>query len=319
MKISELVVNQVYTVPFVVTAATARETRAKKPYLSLEFYDGTDTIQGNYWDWSSGIIPEKNAILNVTAQVSEWQGTKQLNVKGMSINTELTVADFAPVSTNNISNIYKDAYSLASSIGNDFLRQACLTCLEDLQDLWLTVPGAKTVHHAYLAGTLIHSASVARIAKAIAQNIEGADIDLCIAGGLLHDVGKLFAYKINGAVCEMTDEGMFYEHTFLGAEYLNKLVDLAPFFTPAATTSYELLKHIILSHHGKQEYGAAVPPMCLEAHIVSCADGIDATAEQVRAASHKAGDKKFTDKIWTLGNVPQLTIQYVSSGLKNKE
>ena len=88
LKIKDLEIGKSYTIPLVVLSATARETKAKKPYLALEFYDGTDKIAANYWDWPGKVVPEKNTILNVSGQVIEWQGTKQLNVRGLTTNTE---------------------------------------------------------------------------------------------------------------------------------------------------------------------------------------------------------------------------------------
>ena len=70
LKIKDLEIGKSYTLPLVVTSVTARETKTKKPYLALEFYDGTDKIAANYWDWSGKAKPEVNAILDVTAQVT---------------------------------------------------------------------------------------------------------------------------------------------------------------------------------------------------------------------------------------------------------
>lgn len=318
MKIRELEVNQVVTIPLVVKSATARETKAKKPYLSMEFYDGTDTINGNYWDWGGQNIPPKNAVLDVRAQVTEWQGTKQLNIKGMTTNTTIPLLEFMPSSGNDIAETYKNAYALMSDVKDDFLRDLALSVLEELQDAWLTVPGAKGVHHAYTAGTLIHSYSVARIAKAIAECTPGANVDLCIVGGMLHDVGKLYTYVVDGITIEMTDEGMLYDHIFMGAEFIGNYADNHYKLDELCMLKLEMLRHIILSHHGKLEYGAVVTPMSIEAHIVCHADGVDAAAEQVREQSTKVGHVKFTDRIWTLENRPHMTTQYVQEVMKSR-
>ena len=314
IKIKELEINKMYTIPLVVTAATARETKSKKPYLALDLFDGLDSISGNYWDWGGKSIPEKNSILDINAQVTEWQGTKQLNIKGILNNTTLHISEFTPSSGQNISEIYKEAYSFASVINDDFLRSLTLGVLEDYMDLWITTPGANSIHHAYTAGTLIHSLSVARIAEVMAEAIPGSNLDLVIAGGLLHDVGKLFSYRINGVVCEMTDEGLLYEHMFLGASMLDlKATEAGLIKTEFDIAKLDLLRHIILSHHGQREWGAAVPPMCIEAHIVHHADAIDANAEQIREASTKVGCVKWTDRIWALDNRPHLTTSYIQN------
>ena len=315
MKIKELEVGKSYVIPLVVLAAVVKETKAKKPYLALELYDGTDKITANYWDWSGKAIPEKNTILNVSGQVTEWQGAKQLNVYGLTTNTEKHISEFMPSSGIDIATVYKDAYELASDIGDEFLRSLCLGVLDDLRSLWLTAPAAKGIHHAYTAGTLIHSLSVAQIAKSIAAAIPEANEALVVAGGLLHDVGKLFGYRINGIICEMTDEGKLFDHLFIGAEFVGNYAK--NLLKDAVTDAkIEILRHIILSHHGKQEHGAVVFPAALEAHIVFHADAIDAAAEMIRDSSKKVENSKWTERIWALDNKPHLTTDYIQAVMR---
>lgn len=316
MKIRELEVNQIVTITLVVKSASARETKAKKPYLALEFYDGTDTINGNYWDWGGTNIPQANAVLDVKAQVTEWQGAKQLNVRGMTTNTEVPLSDFAPSSGIDANEVYSNAYALITEVKDDFLRSIALAVFEELHDKWLTVPGAKGVHHAYTAGTLIHSYSVACIAKAIAEHTPGANVDLCVVGGMLHDIGKLYTYKLNGVAIDMTDEGMLYDHIFMGAEFIGNFADNNYKMDELCALKLEMLRHIILAHHGRLEYGSVTVPLSIEAHIVYHADAIDAAAEQVRSQSAKVGNVKWTDRIWPLENRPHLTTQYVAEVMK---
>lgn len=317
MKIRELELNQVVDITLVVKSATARETKAKKPYLSLDFYDGTDSISGNYWDWGGINIPQKNAILDVHAQVTEWQGVKQLNIKDMRTNTEATLGDFAPSSGVDIAETYKNAYAMMSDVKDEFLRDLAISILEELQNEWLIIPGAKSVHHAYAAGTLIHSYSVACLAKALAEKTPGANVDLCTVGGMLHDIGKLYTYKIDGISVEMTDEGMLYDHIFIGAEFIGNFADNHCKMDELCALKLEMLRHIILSHHGKLEYGSVTVPLSIEAHIVYHADAIDAAAEQVREQSAKLGNVKWTERIWPLENRPHLTTQYVAEVMKS--
>ena len=316
MKIRELEINQIVTITLVVKSASARETKAKKPYLQLEFFDGVDTISGNYWDWGGTNIPQANVVLDVKAQVTEWQGAKQLNVKGMTTNTEVPLSDFAPSSGIDANEVYSNAYALITEVKDDFLRSITLAVLEELNDKWLTVPGAKGVHHAYTAGTLIHSYSVACIAKAIAEHTPGANVDLCTVGGMLHDIGKLYTYKLNGVVIDMTDEGMMYDHIFMGAEFIGNYADNHYMMDETCMLKLEMLRHIILAHHGKLDYGSVTVPLSIEAHIVYHADAIDAAAEQVRSQSAKVGNVKWTDRIWSLENRPHLTTQYVTEVMK---
>lgn len=314
MKIKELELNKMCDITLVVMSASARETKAKKPYLVIEFFDGTDRIVGNYWDWTSGNIPEVNAVLDVKAQVTEWQGVKQLNVKSMAISTTRQLADFVPISEYDIAETYKNAYALMSDIHDNALRELAIAILEELKEAWITVPGAKTVHHNYTGGTLIHSYSVAVKAKAIAEVTEGANVDLATVGGMLHDLGKLFTYRMSGVSIDTTSEGKLYEHLFIGAEFVGNFADSHIDTDDLAISGkVRLLRHIILSHHGEREFGSPVTPQCIEAYIVHFADMLDATNEQIRVAAKAAEGRMWTDKVWTLHNSPHVTPEYVSA------
>ena len=311
LTIKDLSVGDTTAITLLVKSASARKTKAGKDYLTLELFDGADTITGNYWDWLSGKTPQPNNVVDVTAQVTEWQGAKQLNISKLTLNNEVPVEYFAPKSNYNIADLYKECYAIICDVKDDFLRCLALEILEKLEHKWLTIPGAKTVHHAYIGGTLVHSLSVCKIAKAMAKEIPGANEDLCVVGGLLHDVGKLYTYQLNGAVINMTDEGMLYDHVFMGAEFVGSTAEELFVMDDLKDRKVEMLRHIILSHHKQLEYGSPVIPVSIEAQIVAHADSVDALAETIRAASSKVGNAMWTDRIWSIGNKPCLTTQYV--------
>lgn len=301
IKIAEMYVGMMGTTSLVVSSVSARKTKRGNDYLNLEFYDGIDKIVANYWDWGGTSMPSVNAIVDVDFQVSEYAGAMQLTVSAMRLNKTLSIAEFAPKTDIDIELTYKDAYALAADIKDDTLRGICLDCLDKYQALWLTVPGAKTIHHAFMGGTLVHSLSVARIAKAMAKQIPVANVDLATAGGLLHDIGKLQSYVINGVTIDMTDYGRMYEHLYLGARMIE---DAAMHYHNKQLI--DLLVHIILSHHGIREHGAVVPPCLVEAHIVYHADSVDAATQMIVEAARKSKDSNWTDRIYGLENTPHI-------------
>lgn len=320
MKIKDLTTNEIVDITLVVVSATARETKAKKPYLALELYDGTDRINGNYWDWVTGNIPAVNTILDINAQVTEWQGVKQLSIKSMRTCTTKILADFAPTAEYDLAATYKEAYSLMSDVKDEDLRTIALALMEELRVSWLTVPGAVSVHHNYIGGTLVHSLGVAKKAKVLAEVTDGANVDLAVVGGMMHDLGKLFTYRLNGVNVEMTANGKLYEHIFMGAEFVGNFAEAhVDTDNPYVYAKVRLLRHIILSHHGQLEYGSPVTPQCIEAYIVHHADSVDATNEQIRVATKSVGTDTFwTEKLWALSNRPHLSHTYVSDIMKGK-
>lgn len=321
-KIKDLKVGTTDTITLVVVSSSVRQTKAGKDYVNADFFDGYEHISGNMWDTNKALTP--NDVLVVSAEISSYNDAKQLVVKATRKSTEFTVDDFMPKSDNDEEEVYKKVIKLVSNhVKDDFLRNLTMQLLEDSKDPLLNVPGAIKMHHAYKAGTLVHSYSVAKLAYAISKEIKGANTDLCLVGGLLHDIGKLLAYETNGVQISMTDQGLLLDHTYLGTvmlqsigmQYLNGTIHTNE--GHINFSKLELLLHIIASHHGKMEYGAIVPPSSIEAHIVSAADGIDAATTQVyEACQNKEPSEMWTDRVWALNNRQQVLPQYTYNIMK---
>lgn len=135
-------------------------------------------------------------------------------------------------------------------------------------------PASLAGHHAELGGLLRHTVEVASIARAIARACH-AEADLVLAGVLLHDIGKLDAYRWDRGLFESTEAGTLHGHVVLGALRLDRAVRTAV-APPCTERELAILQHLVLSHHGKLEFGAAVPPMTLEAEVLHYADNASA-------------------------------------------
>lgn len=143
-------------------------------------------------------------------------------------------------------------------------------------------PASIAGHHAQLGGLLKHTCEVAHIGLATASQFPAADPELVLSGALLHDIGKLAAYSWDGGF-EMTVPGAVLGHVVLGALLLDQRVRAAQ-PVPCTPDELLLLQHLILSHHGKFEFGAPVLPLTLEAEILHFADDASAKAASMASA-----------------------------------
>ena len=306
IKCADMEVGQTYECPLAVVSASSRTTKAGKPYLVMELYDGFDTIQCMYWDWNGESGPKKNTVYDFKVECGEYMGKKQLTCRKVHLNTTDSLEDFMPQGRHDVAQAFKDFYEMMSGISDDFYRGVGLHIIEETEELWLHIPGAKNIHHNYMGGTLVHSVGVARKAIAIAKVTDGAWVDLVTIGALFHDIGKLWTYNLEGLVIDMTDDGQFKDHVFIGAEFVgNMAFDYCR--DEWDELKLELLRHCILAHHAKKEYGAPVTPKCLEAHIIAHADGLDVAEELINVESERAGETRWTEKIWALDNMPHFT------------
>ena len=163
-------------------------------------------------------------------------------------------------------------------------------------------PASLSGHHAELGGLLKHTCEVATIARAISK-VCHADIDLVLAGVLLHDIGKLESYSWRGAF-EMTECGSLLGHVVLGCLMLDRIVGEQE-EEVCTDRELQILHHMILSHHGKLEFGAPVTPMTLEAEVLHYADNASAKtasmSEALADANNFSGDGLVSSRgIWQL-------------------
>jgi 3'-5' exoribonuclease len=165
-------------------------------------------------------------------------------------------------------------------------------------------PGAVRGHHAKLGGLLLHVYEVTSIAKHTARTMK-ANVDLVVTGALLHDVGKVEAYCIDGGSFDHTTCGLLLGHVVLGSLMLERRV-AAPGSPPCTSGQLLEVQHMILSHHGTMEFGSPVQPMTTEAEIVHWADESSAKAndmmESLEEPEHFSGGKEVSDaKPWRVG------------------
>jgi 3'-5' exoribonuclease len=177
-----------------------------------------------------------------------------------------------------------------AGIGNPFvarLIQAIVAANEAKLRIW---PAAQTLHHAYRAGFLEHILQMAAVGDMLAKAYN-ANADLILAGALLHDIGKLQELDYDLATSYSRD-GRLLGHIMLGSKLVGEAAAAIEGFPPELLTE---IQHLILSHHGRLEFGSPVAPMTVEAFILSFVDDLDAKINMVRQAMRDdTGDGEFT-------------------------
>lgn len=188
------------------------------------------------------------------------------------------------------------------------LKQLVLNVLHENADLFKKLQAATNFHHAYSGGLIEHVWSVTRIASWLADHYARYYKDLnpplnkgvIIAAAVLHDIGKLRELEYHPVEAKYTKEGSLIGHVLMGRDMAREAaLKIADF--PVETLL--LLEHAILSHHGRRDYGAPIPPQTLEALLVSFVDDLD--AKMNIAARHRlqcTTDGEFTDKVYALDN-----------------
>ena len=264
---------------FVVKTARLAETRAGKPYLILEVVDRSGEIGGPIWDQVEELqgVCQVGQFVHLSGQVSSYQNKLQLKIDAARAvdRNEVDLADFVLVCDQDREALARDLQALVTSVKNPFLKKL-LQVFFKKDPLWQRfqdAPAAKGIHHAYLGGLLEHSLSVARIADSLATHYSGVDRSLLLAGALLHDIGKVEELVMEVAVIDYTPQGRLKGHLVMGSEMVAEAAAHIKDFPPELLTQ---LQHLILSHHGRQEFGSPTVPMTVEAFLLSFVDDLDA-------------------------------------------
>ena len=303
----------------VLTKAEIRKTKTNKPYLQATFSDGTDTVAGNIWDWAAA-LPELG-VYDVSAVAGEYMGKKQLNNIVMRWSDNQDKSAFGIKYTDDVQGYVTMFNNFLSRIKNETLRNIVADVYSQVTTSFATASSAIGVHHIGAGGNLAHTCEVALLSSTIACSLQvlGYDVneDLCIAGALLHDIGKIDTYEIDGPAVNMSTDGTLLDHIALGFNRLQQSIVAQQH--PDVT---RLLGHIILSHHGSKEFGSPVTPKFMEAYVVNYADGISAVMDTLHSYNTKAEEEQrpgiFTERIFTANNSEHLLQRAVYAFLQEK-
>ena len=235
---------------------------------------------------------EPGAVVQVIAEVGQYQGRRQLKVSSIRVLPRHSVdwREFLP-SVGDVAPYWDTLDRWRLKVRGPRLRRTLdlFYADDDFRRRYQECPASTAGHHAELGGLLKHTCEVASIGRAIAR-VSGADSDLVLAGALLHDIGKLEAYRWEGSF-DVTDSGTLLGHVTLGMLMLERRFRSE---IPQPCTDHELtiLQHLVASHHGRQEFGSPVPPMTLEAEVLHFADNASAKTASMADALH--GTENFS-------------------------
>ena len=268
------------------------ETRmGDHPYTVLTLGNSSGAIQtAPFWAEDQPKIAGigKRAVVQVIGEVGSYRDKQQLKVSSIRVLPLGTIEPSRLLpSVGEVGRYWAYLDRLRTGIRGPRLRAVLDLFYEDpeFRRRYEACPASTVGHHAAIGGLLQHTSEVAAIALAIAK-AAGADHDLVVAGVLLHDIGKLEAYGWDGAF-ETTDLNALHGHVVLGALMLDRSVRSLP-EPPCTEQELAILLHLVLSHHGKQEFGAPVPPRTLEAEVLHYADDASAKTASMAAALGEA-------------------------------
>ena len=253
-------------------------------YLALMLADKTGQIEGRMWEEFAEALTacSEGCFVKVQGQISKYQGKFQITLEKMRLaaGTEVETADFLPATRFDVETMWAELRGFVAAFANGDLRRLVFAFLDDeaLAAAYKSAPAAKRLHHAWLGGLLEHVVALVRLCRAVAPFYPEVDPDLLVTGAILHDIGKV--RELSWANCfSYTLEGQLIGHITIGLRLLEEKVRTLPEFPERLRL---LIEHMILSHHGRYEFGSPKLPMTPEAMLLSALDDLEAKFEGMR-------------------------------------
>jgi len=293
---------------FLVLTKQQRTTKQNKPYLSLTLGDKKGQIEGRVWELGDPRIAKefnRGDIVKVRGSVSRYDDRAQVKVDQLrkALDGEADKLDMLPATTRDVGELWRILEASVASVTNPDLKRLLEALLADpaIVQAYRIAPAARQLHHAWLGGLLEHVVSLLGLADRVAAHYAMLDRDLLITGVILHDIGKIRELCWDTGF-DYTVEGVLLGHIQMGVDLVEKTIAGLPGFPDRLRT---LVLHMILSHHGKLEFGSPKLPMIPEALVLNFVDDLDAkmqamASEFERSAREGRAPDELTGKVWAL-------------------
>ncbi len=244
--------------------------------------------------------------VKVEGSLNEYQGEKQVKISSIR-KAGFSDEGYDPLkliraTSNNIEEMFLYLKERAESISEEELRDMTLGLISQYSEELKTSPASVEIHHAYFGGLLEHVWRMLKIHEGIESLYPFSDRDVVISGIILHDLGKIVEYSLNEGVPALTDSGELFGHIYIGASIIQN--EAAKSETGELSPQMKNLLHVVLSHHGKREYGSPQPPKTVEAWLVHLIDYLESRMQITGEEIKKIKPGKWSQqKIWPLENV----------------
>lgn len=283
-----------------------RKTNVKgAPYLDMMLCDKDGEISAKLWDYNEPAHGSFDAgeLIKVRATVTQFNGTDQLRIEKIRKVTAadgVNIADFVPTAEYSGEMMLGAIMNAIAAVRDEELKALTYALVKEREKEILTWPAAFKLHHAIRGGLLYHTLSILKLSEGVCNLYPSVDKDLLTCGIIVHDLCKIDEFDLNpaGLVSAYSVKGELLGHLVMGAMKIEqKAAELG-----ISSDKAMLLEHMVISHHGEPDFGAAVRPMFLEAEILSQLDTLDATIFEITSAVGEVKEGEFTGRMWALDN-----------------
>ena len=283
--VNELEPNKLITTSFLVHSKEIRQKKSGELYLSLLLADRTGELDAKMWDNVAEVIDafDRDDFVKVKGLVQIFHNRPQMTIHKVRRmdDSEIDFGDYFPSSRRDQDEMWLELRGVVAGMANVHLKELLEAMLDDeeVARRYRRAPAAKHIHHAFLGGLIEHVLSLCAMARLAAQHYPFIDTDLLLTGVILHDLGKIYELNYERGF-SYSNDGQLLGHIHIGLRIVSDKLRGLPAFPPALRT---LVEHMILSHHGKLEFGSPKLPQFPEALLLHYLDDMDSKLEAMRA------------------------------------
>ena len=269
-------------------------------YLSVELRDASGSIVGKKWDatMEDEQLFVVGNVIQVVGETNKYKDQLQLKILSAELVPleQIDVEKFVKAPPVAKETLIERFNAHVNSIKNEDCLKLLKYMINKFGDKIYSYPAAVSIHHEYSSGLLMHSITMADLANYLCP-IYDCDHDLMITGCLLHDLGKIIELE-GPIVYKYSTEGKLLGHISIMAAELRKAAEELKINSEIPL----LLEHMVLSHHGQQEFGSPVMPLTKEALLLSLVDNLDSKMVVVNKAIADVEPGNFSNKVFSLDN-----------------
>lgn len=275
------------------------------PYLDMTLADNSGEINAKLWDYKESPSNQFNALdfVKVRGTYVPFNDTVQFRVeriRNVIPEDNVAIEDYVPSACLTGQVMLAEIEKVVASFRDAELKSLVGAVIEKYREKLLYWPAAKNLHHAVRSGLLMHTLSILRLARGVCSIYRFVNYDLLCAGAILHDIAKIDEMQATatGIAAEYTVKGNLLGHLVMGAINIDRIGRELGISDETLT----LVEHMLISHHGTPEFGAAKMPMFIEAELLSQLDLMDARLYEMHAAVEAVDEGAFTPRQWALEN-----------------
>ncbi len=305
--ISDLKAKDAVRTTFLVLRREVMMARNGRSYLSLILSDRSGSIDTRIWENAEALAETfaEGDVVAIMGKTHLFQNRMQLVVEHLVPvpSDEVDIRQYLPQTCEDLDKLYGQLLEKFENLEDKWVRELSMSLLTDpeIAGKYKLCPAAKTIHHAFIGGLLCHSLQLIKVADAVLPLYSDINRDLVLFGCAFHDFGKIFELSYDSSF-GYTDEGKLVGHITIGATLIDRKIRLIPGFPKELEMQ---LKHLVLAHHGRLEYGSPKRPATIEAQLVHHLDDMDSKLNSIQTfmkaerngarwtAYHKAYDQYY--------------------------